>query len=61
VYDGLPDTPECRLDRDLDGDGLQPQECADAGADNLMFWATTNGTVLTGQQRALLRSAVVLQ
>jgi hypothetical protein len=61
VYDGLQDTPECRVDRDLNGDGLEPSECADAGADNLMFWATTSGTVLTGDQRALLRSAVILQ
>jgi hypothetical protein len=61
VYDGLQDTPECRIERDLDGDGLQVPECADAGADNLMFWAITSGTVLTGEQRALLRAAVILQ
>ena len=36
VNDPFPDTPECRLDRDTDGDGfLRPSECRGAGADHL--------------------------
>ena len=61
VYDALSDTPECRLDRDVAGDGLDVSDCQDAGADNLMFWARTSGTVLTPQQQAVLRGALVLQ
>jgi hypothetical protein len=61
VYDPLDDTPECRLDRDVDGDGLSVADCAEHGADNLMFWAKTTGTQLTPQQREVLQRAAILQ
>lgn len=61
VLDPFADTPECRLDRDSDGDGLLSQEdCLDFGADNLMFWAVGGGTKITPEQKAILRSALVL-
>lgn len=57
VNDPLPDTPECRLDRDRDGDGfLLPDECVGAGADNVMFWAGS-GRELSPQQGELFRRA----
>ncbi|MFI5307010.1 MAG: M43 family zinc metalloprotease [Polyangiales bacterium] len=61
VLDALADTPECRSDRDLDHNGLDVADCQGYGADNLMFWAKTTGTVLTAEQQAVLRSALVLQ
>jgi hypothetical protein len=61
VYDALADTPECRGDRDAAGDGLDADDCQDAGADNLMFWARTTGTQLTADQRAVLKRALILQ
>jgi hypothetical protein len=62
VLDPLPDTPECRLDRDSDGDGmLSIDECRDFGADNLMFWAIGGGTDITADQKAVLRSALILR
>lgn len=61
VLDPLSDTPECRAERDLAGDGLSIDDCEGAGADNLMFWAKTSGRVLTEQQRAVLRRALILQ
>ncbi len=62
VLDPLPDTPECRLDRDSDGDGmLSLEECQDSGADNLMFWAISSGTEITADQKAVLRSALILR
>lgn len=61
VLDPLPDTPECRLDRDSDGDRLLSQdECRGFGADNLMFWAISRGTNITADQQAVLRSALLL-
>lgn len=57
VNDPFTDTPECRPDRDADGDGfLLPFECRGAGADNIMFWAGS-GTVLSDQQGELMRRA----
>ena len=41
VYDALEDTPECRLEDDGDGDGLDPADCESLGADNLMFWSVS--------------------
>ncbi len=61
VFDPLSDTPECRDDRDQHGDGLDVVDCQGAGAENLMFWAKTSGTVLTEQQRDVLRRAVILR
>ncbi|MGE0792071.1 MAG: hypothetical protein AB7S26_40735 [Sandaracinaceae bacterium] len=57
VNDPHPDTPECRADRDTDGDGLlAPFECAGAGGDNLMFWAG-QGTVISPGQAEIMRRA----
>lgn len=61
VFDPLSDTPECRRDQALNGDRLDVEDCLGAGAENLMFWAKTTGTVLTEQQRAVLRRALILQ
>lgn len=62
VWEPLSDTPECRPDRDLDGDGtLTVAECEGAGADNLMFWARTDATSLTDEQRRILAQAPLLQ
>jgi hypothetical protein len=61
VYEPLADTPECGLDQDAGEDGLSVADCEGHGADNLMFWAKTTGTVLTEQQRGVLRRALVLQ
>jgi hypothetical protein len=61
VLDALDDTPECRLAQDTAGNGLDVKDCTGFGADNLMFWAKTTGTVLTSEQRAVLRAALVLQ
>jgi hypothetical protein len=61
VRDVLADTPACTLDQDADSDGqLTTADCADHGADNLMFWAKTTGTALTADQIGVLRSAPVL-
>jgi hypothetical protein len=60
VLDNLEDTPECRDDRDSRGDGLDRVDCESHGADNLMFWAKTSGTVLSEQQRAVLRANPLL-
>jgi hypothetical protein len=60
VLEPLPDTPECRLDSDTDGDELLlPSECGSA-AGNLMFWAAS-GDVLSAQQEGVLRRALVLR
>jgi hypothetical protein len=63
VFDPLDDTPVCPTDRDQDRNGfLSATECAGQGADNLMFPTTESmGSVLTPQQREVLRSALVLQ
>lgn len=57
VFDPLTDTPECRAENDLDGDGvLVPDECGPFGATNVMFWAG-GGRAFSRQQAALLRGA----
>jgi hypothetical protein len=61
AIDALSDTPECRIARDVKADGLDVADCEGFGADNLMFWARTTGTVLTPEQRAVLRAALILQ
>jgi hypothetical protein len=61
VLDNLADTPECRAARDLAGNGLDREDCAEHGADNLMFWAKAPGIVLTEQQRAVLRANPILR
>jgi hypothetical protein len=54
LHDPLGDTPECV---DQDDDGLvSAQECAELGANNLMFWVVTGGTLLSGEQSTVLRS-----
>jgi hypothetical protein len=61
VFEPLPDTPECHADRNLDGDArLTCDECADAGADNLMFSLPCPGTTLSPQQAAVLRASPLL-
>ncbi len=61
VLEPLPDTRECPATADANGDGiLQASECATEGADNLMFWSM-GGEVLTGDQSAVMRGAVVLR
>lgn len=57
VNDPLPDTPECRIDRDVDRDEfLLPDECVGAGSDHLMFWAAV-GDRISDQQAELFRRA----
>jgi hypothetical protein len=57
VNEPLTDTPECRADRDADGDGfLLPSECEGAGADHLMFWAGI-GERISDQQAELMTRA----
>lgn len=52
----LTDTPECRSDRDANGDGfLTPDECGDA-ASNVMFWAGLHAA-LSPQQGTIMRRA----
>lgn len=61
IHEPLTDTPECRSDRDTDGDGfVAPWECAGAGADNVMFWAG-EGPVLSAQQGELFRRALFVR
>jgi hypothetical protein len=62
VFDALPDTPSCPLSRDANGNGaLDAEECAADGGDNLMFSTSDAGDVLTPDQVALLRRALILQ
>jgi hypothetical protein len=61
VLDELDDTEACRLEQDLDRDGLQPADCTEHGLDNLMFWAKTTSTVLTEQQRERLAQSPILR
>jgi len=61
VRDVLADTPECLIEHDVDGDGLEISDCVDRGSDNLMFFARNTGTTLTPQQIEVLRSAPILQ
>ena len=60
ILEPLPDTPECDYHHDADGDGyVLPEECEDAGADNLMFWAAS-GDTLSAQQGDVIRRMPVL-
>lgn len=62
--DPIGDTPQClasEYDRDQNG-VVSPAECAQAGADNLMFWTATPGIGLrlSAQQNAVLRNHPVV-
>ena len=42
-HDPLEDTPECTPEQDRDGNELVTEdECRQAGADNIMFWSSSN-------------------
>jgi hypothetical protein len=57
----LRDTAVCGPELDRDGDGvLRAAECADHGADNLMFWEG-DGDRLSAEQRSILRQSLVLR
>jgi hypothetical protein len=57
----LADTPVCALDNDNNGDGrVGSDECASAGGTNLMFWDPA-GSQLSGEQRAILTSSLILR
>ena len=61
VYEPLTDTPECRTDRDADGNGtLTTSECDGAGADNVMFYSGA-GSTISAQQADVMRSAYVVR
>jgi len=60
--DPLADTPVCAASADTDGDGkFELSECADSGADNLMFWSPSNDsrTLSADQASVLMRNPVV--
>jgi hypothetical protein len=61
VRENLDDTPACTAEQDRAGDGLSVEDCEEHGADNLMFWARTDGELLTEQQRAVLRASPLLR
>ncbi|HMI94249.1 MAG TPA: hypothetical protein VK509_22915, partial [Polyangiales bacterium] len=61
VLDNLGDTSECRRAQDADRNGLDREDCAEHGADNLMFWAKAPGIELSEQQRAVLRANPILR
>ncbi len=64
VFEALEDTPECRADRDVDGDGyVDTMECTGAGSDNLMFWASSEEeqSRLSPEQGRILRSSMVVR
>jgi len=57
----LSDTPICRAEQDLDGDGiLRSAECNGHGGDNLMFWEGT-GDALSPEQIELLQRSLLLR
>ncbi len=62
VYEALPDTPECRIENDADGDGfVMAEECVGKGGDNVMFWVAAEvpqETLSPGQGRVLSSSMV---
>jgi len=61
VNDPLPDTGECRADRDANGDGfLAPDECRGTGAENVMFWAGEL-PMLSPQQGTIMRRALFVR
>ncbi len=60
ILEPLPDTPECRIGEDANGDGnLTPDECVGHGADNLMFWAAS-GDQLSADQNDVIGHALLL-
>ena len=61
LFDGFDDTPECPIELDADGDGeVHATECAEAGADNVMFWGE-GGTRITESQARVLQSSPLLR
>lgn len=64
IVEPLSDTPECTLAaHDRDGDRmLYPDECLDAGADNVMFWGPfVPGAHFSPRQSQILQNAMVLR
>lgn len=65
AFDPLPDTAECHASTsDTDKDGvMQPQECVNFDANNLMFWTSVpsipNSNLTANQQFVLLRNPAV--
>ncbi len=62
IHDRIEDTPECTRNFDTNGDGiLTPEECAERGAGNFMFWtidpnaAFLNQSEISVDQGAQLR------
>ncbi len=49
LSDPLPDTPECGIENDQNGDGkVTGPECRGKGAENLMFWSIDSDLISTG-------------
>ncbi|MBF0137070.1 MAG: hypothetical protein H7833_06595 [Magnetococcus sp. DMHC-1] len=65
THDPLADTPECTVTQDTNNDGsLTPNECRNFDGANLMFWlasTTIDQTVLTADQKAILRATPLAQ
>lgn len=62
VFEPLPDTPACPVSEDRDGSGgLDAQECAAYGGDNLMFATSDAGDQLSAAQGEVMRRALILQ
>lgn len=62
VIEPLDDTPECRIDRDTNGNGqLSRSECPTGTADNPMFWDVSGPGGFTMQQRDVLQRALLLR
>ena len=63
LNEALADTPACPGERDTDGNGLTPEECAGVGGDNLMFPLLAErlaAPALSPSQRAVLRRTASL-
>ena len=63
VNEAFADTPTCPAARDVDGNGLTPDECADLGGDNLMFPLLTERLAvppLSPSQQAQVRRTATL-
>ncbi|MEM1418630.1 MAG: hypothetical protein AAGH15_27295 [Myxococcota bacterium] len=63
LREALGDTPQCPASADADGNGLEPDECAERGGDNLMFplLADTLATpAITPSQASVLRRTASL-
>lgn len=61
ILDSLDDTGECRPAQDANGDGvLSFEECITLGGASLMFWSA-RVSVLSFEQRRVLRESIVLR